>query len=348
MGLEYISSAFSRKKLLNLALQGGGAHGAFTWGALDRLIEHEDLRIDGVSGASAGAVNAVALAAGLMEGGPGGAKKKLSEVWKKIGKAGSLAKLVTFPVGLLWPNKNITDAAQKAMQTFTQHLSPYDFNPMDINPLRNILKDAIDFDALRKHSPVKLFISATNVSSGRARIFTNDDITVEAVLASTCLPALFKAIVIDGENYWDGGYSSNPDLLSLIEGTSANDTLLVQLNPTTRHELPTSQAEILENIDRITFNQPLIHEIEIIYRFRRRGGLLAGDKTERRYQNMRFHLINASDITEKMDYQSKLSPEKEVLQYLFKSGKKHAGSWLENNVKLVGRQSSANLLEEFA
>ncbi len=347
MRFDYFSSAFSRKKTINLALQGGGAHGAFTWGALDRIVEQNEFRIDGVSGASAGAVNAVALAAGLMEGGTGGAKKKLSEIWKKIGKAGELAKLITFPVGLLWPNKNITDAAQKAMQSFTQHLSPYDFNPMDINPLRTILKEAIDFESLRKHSPVKLFIAATNASTGRARIFTNEEITVEAVLASTCLPALFKAIIIDGENYWDGGYSSNPDLLTLIAGTDALDTLLVQLNPTSRHALPTTQSDILENIDRITFNQPLIHEIEVIYRFRKRGGLFAGGKTERRYQNMRFHLINGSGTTEKMDYQSKISPEKEVLNYLFRAGKQEATDWLDKNFKLVGKQSSANLLEEF-
>lgn len=347
MQFGYLTSAFSRKKKINLALQGGGAHGSFTWGVLDRLLNCDDLHIDGISGTSAGAVNAVALAAGMMEGGRRGAKEKLNTIWKDIANAGTVTSMLTFPIGMLWPSQ-VTNVAQQAMQRFAQTLSPYDFNPMDINPLRTILNKAINFEELRKNSPTQLFIATTNASSGRARIFTNKDITADAVLASACLPALFKAVEIDGEYYWDGGYSSNPDLINLISETSTNDTLLIQLNPTSRHNLPTTQEEIVENINRITFNQPLIHEIELIYRVRKYKNILSASHEERRYHNTRFHLINASHITKNLDYNSKLTPDKEILKYLFSAGQKETGIWVDKHLHNVGKRSTVNLLEEFS
>ncbi len=347
MPFHYLTSAFRRKKQINLALQGGGAHGAFTWGVLDRLLNCDDLHIDGISGTSAGAINAVALASGMLEGGRKGAQAKLNEVWKEVADAGKVTSMLTFPIGMLWPNQ-VTNVAQQAMQRFAQTLSPYDFNPMDINPLRTILNRVINFNDLRKHSPVELFIAATNTSSGRARIFTNKDISADAVLASTCLPAIFKAVEIDGEHYWDGGYASNPDLINLISETNTNDTLLVQLNPTSHRKLPTTQEGILDNINRITFNQPLIHEIELIYRVRKYKNILSASHEERRYHNTRFHLINASHITKKLDYNSKLTPDKEMLKYLFSAGQKETGIWVDQNLSSVGKRSTVNLLEEFS
>ena len=232
------------QKKINIALQGGGSHGAFTWGVLDHLLKYEKLGFDGVSGTSAGAINAVALAAGLMENGQDGAREKLKTIWEKIHKAGSASSQAFYPMGFF--HKQAHAVAKQAVEHFTKHMSPYEFNPMDINPLRTLLEEEIDFERLRKFSPVKLFIATTKVSSGQCRIFTTDELSVDVVLASTCLPTVFKAIEIEGEFYWDGGYSSNPDLLNLIAHTKSCDTLLVQLAPQTKEDLPTTKEEILE------------------------------------------------------------------------------------------------------
>ena len=347
MRFQKITSVLARKKRINLALQGGGSHGAFTWGVLDYLLKEENLVFEAVSGTSAGAINAIAMAAGLAENGPAGASEKLNEIWNKIHKITQPSSSALFPMGLIWGQRHIQATAQKAMQKMTQHLSPYEFNPMDINPLRNILTETIDFEMLRKKKPVKLFIAATNASTGHARIFRNDEITADVILASACLPLAFKAIQVGDEFYWDGGYSSNPDLLHMITETRSCDTLLVMLSSIASPKLPTTKDRILENINRITFNKPLCREVEIIERSKRLSRLKVANDQERRFQRTRFHMIDASSVTAKLSDETKMWPEKELLEYLFKSGKTKARKWLKDNKCHLGRRSSTNLYSEF-
>ena len=342
MRLRNLMAAFVRRKKINIALQGGGAHGAFTWGVLDQLLENEQLNYEGISGTSAGAVNAVAIACGLMENGPEGARSKLRQIWEKVHHAGQASAPILFPMGVLWQTMT-----KRTVSKFAEHFSPYEFNPMDINPLHDILNDTIDFKGLRKHSPVKLFIAATNVANGQPKIFTQNEINADMVMASACLPALFKAVKIGKNYYWDGGYSSNPDLINLINETRTCDTLLIQLSPIVSKELPTTKEKILDNINRITFNQPLCREIEVIHRVRQMSRLKAADASERRYQRMRFHLIDASKVTSKLDGKTKMSPEKEVLEYLFDSGKRAARLWTKKHFNDLGKRSSADLHKAF-
>ncbi|MCG8561514.1 MAG: patatin-like phospholipase family protein [Hyphomicrobiales bacterium] len=328
-------TSFARARPLNLALQGGGAHGAFTWGVLDRLLEQGHFRLDGVSGTSAGAVNAVALAAGLMEDGPDGARAMLEDVWRAIATSAA-------------PGNALSARLPAGWSGLSRTWSPYQFNPLDINPLRHILRDRIDFERLREGSPVRLFLAATEVSSGRARIFRTEEVTEDCVLASTCLPNLFPAIKIGRHHYWDGGFSANPDLITLISETSTDDTLLVQLTPQREPSLPTTADEIAGNVNRIMFNQPLRREIEVIERSRRAAGPLPGfrGKTQRLREH-RFHLIEADRHTSQLDEQSKMLPDWDLLVRLHAAGREEAEHWLEAHRAAVGRDSSVDLYDRF-
>ena len=238
-----------RPEQLNLALQGGGAHGAFTWGVLARLLE-AGIRIEGISGASAGALNAVALAAGWLRGGAAGAVQALDELWREIGR---LAQLSPLRAGGL---------TQMAADFAAQYLSPYQLNPLGANPLRAVLERLVDFERLRAVATPRLFIAATSVATGRARIFRNTELSVDAVLASTCLPQLHPAVTIDGEAYWDGGFSANPPLIALVEGSRARDLVLVQINPMRAERMPRTPLEIRNRVAEIAFGRPLAEELE--------------------------------------------------------------------------------------
>ncbi|MGI9385753.1 MAG: patatin-like phospholipase family protein [Methyloligellaceae bacterium] len=328
-------SPFSRTRPLNLALQGGGAHGAFTWGVLDRLLEHNGFRMDGLSGTSAGAVNAVAVAAGMMEDGPNGARAKLEDIWRAIARKAASGSAISSRLPAGWSGLSRT-------------WSPYQFNPLDINPLRHILRDRVDFERLRHDSPVRLFLAATEVSSGRARIFRTEEVTEDCVLASTCLPNLFPAIKIGRFHYWDGGFSANPDLVTLISETDANDTLLVQLTPQRDPALPTTADEIAGNVNRIMFNQPLRREIEVIERSRRAPRPLPGFRGKaQRLQDHRFHLIDATRHTGQLDEQSKVLPDWDLLVHLRDAGREEADLWLRENRSAVGHKSSVDLYDKF-
>jgi NTE family protein len=232
-----------RPEQLNLALQGGGAHGAFTWGVLARLLA-TGIRIEGISGASAGALNAVALAAGWRRGGAAGAAQALDELWREIGR---LAQLSPLRAGGL---------TQMAADFAAQYLSPYQLNPLGANPLRAVLERLVDFERLRAVATPRLFIAATNVATGRARIFRNAELSMDAVLASTCLPQLHPAIMIEGEPYWDGGFSANPPLIALVEGSRARDLVLVQINPMVAERMPRTPSEIRNRVAEIAFGRP--------------------------------------------------------------------------------------------
>lgn len=333
---------FRRRVRINLALQGGGAHGAFTWGVLDRLLEDDELQISWVSATSAGAVNAVALAAGLSEGGRSRARKKLRHVWEAVHKAGvpDLLRLNPFLYGL----------------TRTPHLaqvaslwSPYDFNPLGFDPLRRLLNETIDFDKLRVSSPLELLVAATEVATGRARIFRRQEITVEAVLASACLPTLHHAVEIDGVAYWDGGFSANPDIKTLAMESPIEDTLIVQLNPLVRHGLPTGVREISLHANRLAFNAPLMRDIELIETVRQCSQRWLGGARGRygRLSTHRFHLIEAGRYTGALSPDSTMKPDWALLKYLYNAGRDEAEKWLSRHRSAVGHRSSVDLKARF-
>jgi NTE family protein len=246
---------------IDLALQGGGSHGAFTWGVLDRLLEEERLKIVAISGTSAGAMNAAVLAEGFTEGGAAGARSALRAYWQAVSRAAALSPLRRSPLDRMMGRWSLdTSPVYVAMDLMSRRLlSPYDLNPLAYNPLRDILSQCIDFERLAR-SPIKLFVTATSVHTGHGRIFRNADITADVLLASACLPTMFRAIEIDGEPYWDGGYAGNPTITPLIRESDAHDTILVQINPRERPETPRSAADILNRLNEISFNSPLMKE----------------------------------------------------------------------------------------
>lgn len=332
---------FRRELKLNLALQGGGAHGAFTWGVLDRLLDEETLEFGWVSATSAGAVNAIALAAGLAEGGRKGAQGKLREVWTAVYRAGVPDLLRMNPI--LYSMSRST-----ALSQMTTLMSPYEFNPMGFDPLRTLLNKTIDFGMVRERSPIELLIAATDVSTGRARIFRRGELTVESVLASACLPILHHAVEIDGVAYWDGGFSANPDLMTIATESPLADTLLVQITPTTKKDLPTGAREIAGHMNRLTFNAPLRRDIELIETVRRetRHSWGAGP-VARRLLRHRFHIIEAGRYTAGLSAESKLKVDWGLFTYLHGAGRAEAHKWLDRHRADIGRRETADLAQRF-
>ena len=326
---------FKRKIRLNLALQGGGAHGAFTWGVLDRLLEEEQLAFACISGTSAGAVNAVAVASGFVAGGAEGARAKLAAVWGAIADA----RVPDFLRGV---------ARASFAQIMTVY-SPYEFNPLNFDPLRNLLNTHIEFDRLRDEAPFELLIAATDVATGQPRLFRRHEITVEAVLASACLPVLHRAVKIGDRHYWDGGFSANPEILSLAEGPFADDTLLVQLNTIDQNGVPTKAREIAGGVNRITFNAPLMKDIERLEEIRRlpRAARLFAGTRHRRVARHRFHLIEASAYTSDLPPDSKNDPDRQLLDRLYTGGRAETAMWLTRHKASIGRRSTVDLAGVF-
>ena len=253
-------------RTINLALQGGGAHGAFTWGVLDRLLDEKELAFEGLSATSAGAMNAAAFAYGLAVGGRDGARKALTDYWRRVSEAARLGPLQPTLIDRMLADHRLSWSPVFSMIGFVSRmLSPYQFNPTNYNPLRNVVEQSIDFDVLqRPDCPVKLFLSATNVRTGKVKIFTGKEISVDAVMASACLPTMFHAVEIDGEAYWDGGYMGNPAIFPLIYGCESADIVIVHINPLFRAEVPRSADDILNRINEISFNSSLMREMRAV------------------------------------------------------------------------------------
>jgi NTE family protein len=326
--------------LIDLALQGGGSHGAFTWGVLDRLLEERRLEIAGISGTSAGAMNAAVLAHGWMEGGAEGARAALEKYWRRVSRAAAFSPLQRSPLDRLMGRWTLdTSPAYIAMDLMSRLLSPYDLNPWGANPLRDILAESIDFERLAG-SPIKLFVTATSVRTGRGRIFRNAEITADVLLASACLPTLFRAIEIDGEAYWDGGYAGNPTITPLVRETDAHDSILVQINPVERPELPRSAAEILNRLNEISFNSPLAKELRMIALLRQVADPGTGEGA--RWAQMRAHRIK-SDALVQFGASSKLNAEWEFVSMLRAEGRRAASEFLAKNGDDLGKRSSVDL-----
>jgi NTE family protein len=326
--------------LIDLALQGGGSHGAFTAGVLDRLLEEKRLRIAAISGTSAGAMNAAVLAGGWTLGGADGARKALKQYWKRVCDAAAVSPFKRSPLDRLMGRWTLdTSPAYIAMDLMSRLFSPYDLNPLDLNPLRQIVSASVDFDNVTR-SPIKLFVTATNVRTGRGRVFRNAEITADVLLASACLPTMFRAIEINGEAYWDGGYAGNPTITPLIRESDAHDTILVQINPRERPEVPRSAAEILNRLNEVSFNSPLMKELRMIALLRQVADPGTGEGA--RWAQMRTHMI-VTDILRKFGASSKLNAERDFIEMLWAEGRRSASAFLAGNGDNLGKRSTADL-----
>jgi len=337
-----------RSKKINLALQGGGAHGAFTWGVLDHLLGDDRLAIEGISGASAGAVNAVVLADGLARGGPEEARRRLGDFWRAASRDGNLPEAQRKVVDrLFWFLPMAASPAQAWFDMLSQYLSPYDLNPLNINPLRDLVKRFVDFDAIRA-CPNPLFVSATNVQTGRLRIFPREKITAEVVAASACLPMLFRAVEIDGVPYWDGGYMGNPPLSPLVKTTECDDVLIVQINPLERLAVPTSAKEIMNRINEITFNSSLMAELHTIAVVNQSIG--QGRRTirpdGRKYRPIHIHRIVLPHHGNGFDADSKLNTDYDFFQRLHQMGRRAARRFLDAHFDDIGARGTVDLKAE--
>ncbi|WP_205710656.1 patatin-like phospholipase family protein [Hydrogenophaga crocea] len=338
---------------IDLALQGGGSHGAFTWGVLDRLLDDDTLEIAAISGTSAGAMNAVALAAGLMEGGREGARAALKRFWTRVGElspfgaAGGGVEPWLDPESP-WAAPWLAPARAYA-QWFSAQVSPYQFNPLNLNPLRRILLDTVDFERVRHCHKTRLFISATRVRTGGLRIFDQHELTPEVVLASACLPLLFQAVEIDGEAYWDGGYAGNPSLMPLVLDTPADDLLVVQINPAERAALPTRAGEILDRINEVTFNASLLRELRSIALLKQvlaAEGWVARQLRSpvlRGIERLRLHRVDGGDALAAHGAGSKTRTDPAFLERLFAQGREAAEHWFKDHRSAIGVRSTIDV-----
>ena len=336
-----------KRRKINLALQGGGAHGAFTWGVLDKLLEDGRFDIEGVSGTSAGAMNAVVLADGFHKAGADGAREKLHDFWRSIGRNWRFSPIQRTAWDVFMGNWSL-DASPgfRMLDVISRFSSPYDFNPLNVNPLIDILNEEVKFSRVRACTQIKVFLAATNVQNGKVRIFETPEMTADVVMASACLPHLFQAVEIDGVPYWDGGYMGNPALFPFFSQTVSEDILLIQINPVERSETPRTAREILNRLDEITFNASLLREfraIEFVNRLIGEGKLDNGE-----YKNIRVHRVAADEALKPLSASSKFNTEWQFLKLLRDIGKAAAEDWLEMDSDKVGVKSGLVLEEEIA
>jgi NTE family protein len=340
------STQKSATSLVNLALQGGGAHGAFTWGVLDGLLEDGRITFDGISGTSAGAMNAVVLADGYVRDGRDGARQALENFWRVVSRAAHTSPIRRSPMSIFFGDWNLdTSPAFVAFDLMSRLVSPYEFNPMNVNPLRQLLDDNVDFDRVRHCSDISLFISATNVHTGKVKVFKGADVTVDSVMASACLPHLFQAVVIDDVPYWDGGFAGNPVLFPFHDSCKTSDLLLVQTSPIARESTPSSAREILDRMNEISFNSALLLElrgIEFVDRLIDRGILDEDD-----YRQVRLHRIDGGRELDSLRASSKMNTEWPFFVHLRGLGRDAAAEWLDRHSEKVGRESSLPIASVF-
>ncbi|MFC3124995.1 patatin-like phospholipase family protein [Pseudoroseomonas globiformis] len=325
---------------VDLALQGGGAHGAFTWGVLDRILEEDRLVIDGISGTSAGAMNAAVLVSAHARGGAAAAREALEQFWRRVSDAARISPFRRSPLDILLGRWTLDHSPFFiGMDLLARILSPYDLNPRGTNPLTAILEESVDFDRLRSSS-IRLFVTATEVRTGQGRVFRNADITVATLLASACLPTLFQAVEIDGVAYWDGGYSGNPTITPLVRECDSRDTILVQINPVERPSTPRAAREILSRVNEISFNAPLLKELRMIALLRQVAQ--PGDCEGARWARMRIHRISSDNMAE-LGYSSKLNAEWPFLTMLRDAGREAATRFLTTHAADLGHRSTLDL-----
>jgi NTE family protein len=338
----------SGKKRINLALQGGGAHGAFTWGVLDHLLADGRIAFEGVSGTSAGAVNAVMLADGLARGGPEEARKRLADFWRAASRDGEMSSLHRAISDRLFSLIPIAAAPMQGwFDAVSRYLSPYDLNPLNINPLKDLIERFVDFDVVHQ-SELQLFIAATNVHTGRLRIFSREAITAQSVMASAALPYVFRAVEIDGVPYWDGGYTANPPIFPFFGTTTTEDVLVVQINPVLRASTPTSAQQIMNRVNEITFNASLAAEyraIEFVSRLIDQGKLQRGTGPGQ-YRRINMHRVDLGFIGQKLTPASRLNTDFDFFEMLHRAGQRAARRFLDKHYDDIGVRSSIDLRAE--
>ena len=333
-------AARSKPLLVDFALQGGGSHGAFTWGVLDRLLQEPWLQIDGISGTSAGAMNAAVLSDGYAEGGAEGGRAALEAFWQRVSKAAVMSPFRRGPMDILLGRWTMDSSPMfVAFDMASRLFSPYDLNPTAFNPLADILAESINFERLVA-SPIKVFVTATNVRTGRGRIFRNAELSPNVLLASACLPTIFQAIEIDGDPYWDGGYLGNPTITPLVRECQSRDTILVQINPVERSGTPRSASEILNRLNEISFNAPLLKELRMIALLRQVAD--PGQTEGAQWAGMRIHRV-ATEAMADLGSSSKMNAEWDFLCMLRDQGRRSAEEFLKNHGADLGKRSSLDL-----
>jgi len=340
------------QKTVNLALQGGGAHGAFTWGVLDKLLEDGRIGIDGICATSAGTMNACALAWGMHKGGPEKAREALHDFWQNISRAGEKLSIPKMPWEKFMPQsgwmKTDDSLSYFLLDSMTRLFSPYQLNPFDLNPLRDVMAESVDFDELRECDCVKLFISATHVHSGKVKVFSTKEINLDIVMASACLPYMFKAVEVDGEDYWDGGYMGNPALFPLFYETKTRDVMIVHINPMERKKTPQSAHEIMNRINEISFNSSLLKELRAVAFVKKliEHDMLK-DKHKKDFTDVLVHSIRADDVMTDLSVSSKFNSDWDFLTGLRDKGRETMGTWLEEHFDAIGVRDTVDLHEEF-
>ncbi len=336
------AKAKSAPRAINLALQGGGAHGAFTWGVLDRILEDDRLHIEAISGTSAGAMNAAVVADGLMRGGNEDARQCLRHFWKAVSDAGRVSPIQRSPIDVFMGNWSLeTSPSYLFFDLLGRLASPYELNPLNLNPLQDLLEEIVDFDRVRSCDKVKVFVSATNVETGRVKVFDRRELTADMVMASACLPFLFQAVEIGGVPYWDGGYMGNPVLFPFFSHCNSDDVVIVQLNPIIRKGAPKSAREILNRVNEITFNSSLLRDFRAIHFVTR---LLDDGKLDpHAYKKVLIHRIEAEDEIKPLGASSKLNAEWAFLQHLFEIGYRRTDAWLADNFEHLGEKATVDL-----
>lgn len=329
-------------KMVNVALQGGGAHGAFAWGVLDRLLEDSRIGFEAISGTSAGAMNAVVVADGIMKGGPEGARQALEDFWQAVSREGAKSPIQQSLLNVFMGDWSLdTSPGYLFFDHLTRLVSPYQLNPLNHNPLRDLLEAQIDFDRVTACDKLKLFISATNVHTGRVRVFTCGEVTADVVMASACLPLMFQAVEIDGIPYWDGGYMGNPALFPFFNSCASSDVILVQINPIERRTTPRTAREILNRVNEIAFNSSLLKElraIEFVARLIDEGKLDPSD-----YKQVLLHRIDSGEEMLALSASSKLNAEWAFLIHLRDIGRTAASRWLDKSFDRIGKESSVDI-----
>ncbi len=336
-------------KTINLALQGGGSHGAFTWGVMDRLLEEERLSVEGISGTSAGAMNAAVAAQGFIHGGRQGARDALEEFWHRVSALSLFAPMRRSLFDMFTGNWNLDRSPVTAvLDAFQSVLSPYQTNPLNVNPLRDLLAEMVVEKDIQSSDHIKIFVTATNVQTGKPRVFSRQELTVDAVMASASLPFAFQATMIDDIPYWDGGYMGNPVIWPLIYYCACPDVALVQINPLVRFDTPKTPVEIVNRVNEIGFNSSLIAEMRAIAFVQK----LLTDKlvkpgAEQDLKLMHMHLIEAEDVMRVLGAASKMNAELDFLLFLKDLGRKTADQWLAATWDAIGERTSFDLREKF-
>lgn len=335
------STGARKVKSINLALQGGGSHGAFTWGVLDRILEDPYIKIEAISGTSAGAMNAVVLADGCMKGGDEGAREALRSFWKAVSDGAKNSPIQRTPWDKMTGNWSLDMSPGYLMSDMLSKLvSPYQLNPLNYDPLRKIIEDQVDFETVRSCDKLKVLISATNVHTGRVKVFDRTKLTVDMVMASACLPMVYQAVEIDGIPYWDGGYAGNPAIFPFFENCESPDIVIVQINPIERPSTPRTAREIMNRVNEITFNNSLLKEfraIEFVARLLENGQL-----DEAQYKRVFPHVISADEALIPLSASSKMNAEWAFLEHLFEIGRNTADQWIADCYEHIGERSTVD------